>query len=132
MDTKKIIYIGVAVAVLGILAAAAWSERKISRLEAAVADAKAAAEVLQQSAATKEIEAAGYKQKAAYLESEIDKLQQISRKQNEKLSIQNTNTRRARTDAIRARGERPNDIDREELCQKLAKLGHECEGDQRE
>ena len=131
MDTRKIIYIGIAVAVFGLLIATAWSDRKIAKLEREITNAKATAETIQKAAAVKEIEAAEYKQKVEFLESELDKIQQLSRKQDEKLSTQNTNTRRARADVERVRGASPingpNGVTREELCRKLNELGvHGC------
>lgn len=127
METRKIIYIGMAIAVLGMLIATGWSDRKIAKLERAVTDAKVAADTIQQAATVKEIEAAEYKQKVEFLEAELVKLQQISRKQDEKLSTQNSNTRRARADVERIRNERPDDVTREELCRKLNDLGvHGC------
>ena len=74
----------------------------------------------------KEMEAAGYKQKIEYLEGKLAEIQTIARKQDEELEKLNTNTHSARTDVDRARRTSSITADADELCQKLAELGHAC------
>ncbi len=129
MNTKSKIYIAIGVAgflVIGIVAGQAWSDRKIARLEAAVDEAKQAAAVSQRLADDKEREANVYKEKNEYLERQIAESQNTARKQDEKIKTQTTNTARARADVERSRGVRAVDTNANDLCSKLAKLGHPC------
>ncbi len=128
MTTK--IYIGLSIAAIfavGIFGGAVWSNNKIAKLESAIDDAKQKAEGSRQLAEKKEIEAAQYKQKIEYLEQQITEIQTIARKQDEELEKLNVNSSRARDDADRARSTRSIAANADELCQKLAELGHPCE-----
>lgn len=129
MTLQMKIYIGVVVATIftiGILGGSAWSDRKIAKLEKKVEQSKQAAGSIQQTAVSKEIEAAGYKKKIEYLETQIGEIQKLARKQDEELEKRNFNSRRARSDAKRANSTRTITATAGELCQKLAELGHPC------
>lgn len=128
MTTK--IYIGLitaAVLAIGIIGGSVWSNRKIAKLENSVEEAKRIAISIQQTAVSKEIEAAQYKEKIEYLENQLTAIQTIARKQDEELEKLNDNSVRARGDASRARSTRAVAATTAELCAKLAELGHACE-----
>ena len=127
MRTK--IYIGLGVAaifVVGILGGAVWSNHKIAKLESAVETAKQTAEASSQLAEKRELEAAEYKQKIEYLERQLSDIQTIARKQDEELEKLNDDSGRAHGDAERAKRTRSIAATADELCQKLAELGHGC------
>ncbi|MEP6789129.1 MAG: hypothetical protein ABJB40_11900 [Acidobacteriota bacterium] len=130
MTAKTKIYIGLSVAVIfaiGMLGGAAWSDHKIAKLERAIETAKQEADSIQRSASQKEAEAREYKQKIEYLEGQLADIQTIARKQDEELEKLNDNSRHARSDVERARRTRSVTATADELCAKLAELGHGCE-----
>ena len=130
MKLQTKIYIGLAIATIfaiGILGGAAWSNHQITKLGRAVETAKAEALSIQKSAAQKEIEAAQYKQKIEYLESQLSEIQTIARKQDEELEKLNDNSAVAHGNVERARHTRTINATADELCQKLAELGHGCQ-----
>lgn len=116
----------VAILILGIFGGAAWSNHTLLKLEQAVEAAKQNADRSAQTAAAKEIEAAQYKQKNEYLETQLTEIQTIARKQDEELEKLNVTTRDARDGVDRARRTRTIAANADELCQKLAELGHAC------
>lgn len=129
MKTNTQIYIGICVTAIfavGILGGTAWSDHKIAKLEGEVEKAKQEANSLQRSAEQKEIEAAEYKQKIEYLEGQLTDIQTIARKQDEELEKLNDNSGRARSDVERTRRTRSIAANADELCAKLAELGHPC------
>ncbi len=127
-ETKGYITIGAGIlAMIALISGiAGWSNYKIGRLEADVADAKRTAEASEHEAMRKESEAAGYRQKIAYLETQLGETKTSARKQDEKLEKLNSDSRRVRVDADRARGTRVVPADTRQLCEKLAELGHPC------
>ena len=130
MTTITKIYIAMAITAIvaiSMFGGAAWSNHKIAKLESAVEDAKREANSSQQSAVRKEIEAAEYKQKTEYLEQQLTEIQTIARKQDDELEKLNINTRGARGPMDRARRTRSIATTADELCAKLAELGHGCE-----
>lgn len=129
MKPQTKIYIGASLAVIfaiGIIGAAGWSNYRIKKLESDVEKAKTNADSIQRSALGKEIKAAEYKQKIDYLERQLAGIQTIARKQDEELKRTNDNNRTARGDLDRARRTRSIEATTEELCAKLAELGHGC------
>ena len=130
MTLRTKIYLGLAAAAIlaaAILSGGAWSSYKIKRLETAVEKTKQIGIQKEQLAATKELEAAEYKQKIDYLERQLSEIQISKRRQDEKLEMLNANSRSARGDVERARRTRAIGADAGELCAKLAELGHPCE-----
>jgi len=129
MKPQTKIYIGASLAVIfviGIIGGAGWSHYKIKTLEIDVEKAKTNADSIQRSALGKEIEAAEYKKKIDYLERQLAEIKNIARKQDEELKKTNDNSRTARGDLDRARRTRSIEATTEELCAKLAELGHAC------
>lgn len=130
MTWKQKIYIAAAIAailIIGILAGSLWSNYKISKLERAAETAKTEASAKQAAADEKEKEAGSYKAKTEYLESRLSEIGSIARKQNEELEKLDSNTDSARSSVERARRVRTIAATAEELCGRLAELGHPCE-----
>ncbi len=130
MQNQTKLYIGIALAALTIAAfigSSIWTTRKFAKLERELRDAKQAVQTADKIAAAREIEAAAYKQKLEYLESNLTEIQTIARKQNEELEKLNTDTVRARTNVERTRRIRAIDVGQAELCAKLAEVGRGCE-----
>lgn len=130
MNVRTKIYVGIAITAifaLGLAGGSVSSNRKIANLEHDVETARHAADIADKLAVTREIEAAEYKQKIEYLESRLAEIQTIARKQDEELETLNTNSGRARGDVERARRTRSAGATADELCAKLAEIGHGCE-----
>jgi len=130
MNTQTTIYIGIGLAALTIAAfvfSSIWTTRKFANLERELRDAKQAVQTADKLAATREIEAAAYKQKLEYLENNLTEIQTIARKQDEELEKLNTDTGRARTNLERTRRTRSIDTTAAQLCAKLAEIGRGCE-----
>lgn len=128
MNTHTKIYIGLALATLTIAAfifSSIWTTRKFTKLERELNDAKQAVQTADKLAAQRDIEAAEYKQKLEYLESNLTEIQTIARKQDEELEKLTTDTGRARTTLERTRRIRSIDTTAAELCAKLAEVGHQ-------
>lgn len=128
MNTQTKIYIGIALAVLTIAAfvfSSIWTTRKFANLERELRDAKQTVQTADKLAATREIEAAAYKQKLEYLENNLSEIQTIARKQDEELEKLNINSRDARTNVDRTRRTRTIDTTAAELCAKLAEVGYQ-------
>ena len=129
MTIKTEIYMAIAAVALltiGIIGGHVWSDHKIGKLETAIEAAEQTAADSQRIAVDKENEANIYKAKIEYLEQQIAEIQKTARRQDEKIKTQNTNTTRARRDVERARSVRSIDTNADELCVKLAELGHPC------
>ena len=120
----------VAAAVFSIIAIVAvmhlWSNRKITALERDIENAKVTATEKQTAAAALETHAAEYKAKTEYLEQQIAELGAIATKQNEELEKLSKTTDSARRDVERARNIRSVAATADQLCAKLADLGHPC------
>ena len=104
-----------------------WSSHKIARLEREVGDAKAAALEKQQLADEKEKQSSEYKAKIDYLEQQTDALRAVAKQQDEELKKLSASTDNARHDVSRTRGVRTEPATADELCAKLAELGHPCQ-----
>ncbi len=128
MKLHKKITIAIAAAVLlTVTITWLWSTHKIAKLEGESRDARQRADALEQHAAQKETEAGQYKQKIKYLEQQLAAIQQIAIQQNEELDKLNSISNRARADVERARRTKSVAASADQLCQKLADLGHPCQ-----
>lgn len=129
MTTGTKIYIALGLAAIigaSLAVGSSWSAFKVSRLEKEVALAKTAADAANENASLKELEAAGYKQKIEYLETQLADIRTIATKQDEQLEKLNTDSRNARDNVERAKRTRAIAVTHAELCAKLAELGHAC------
>ena len=68
-----------------------------------------------------------YEAKIAYLESNLAELKTLARKQDEELKNIEITTGRARADVERVRSIRSAAATADEVCRKLADLGHPCQ-----
>ena len=103
-----------------------WSNHKIASLERDVETAKAAAAEKQIAAAQLEQQAVQYKAKTQYLEQQIAQINAIATKQNEELEKLSKTTDSARRDVERTRNIRSVAATADQLCARLADLGHPC------
>ncbi len=127
LTTKIKLYIGLALGVtLVTILASLWSAHRMSQLETAATNAKAAAEQAEIRAREMELRAAEYKQKIEYFEGELSALRSIASQQDEQLKGLKNNTENARNVVGRARAVRGIESTTAELCAKLAELGHPC------
>ena len=128
MNVKTQIYIAaIAMIVIICVIDSLWSDHKIAALEREVGDAKAAAIEKQQLADEKEKQAGEYQAKIDYLEQQMDALRAARQKQDEELKQLSANTDNARRDVSRTRVTSAKPATRDELCAKLADLGHACQ-----
>ncbi len=128
LTTKIKLYIGLALGVtLVTILASLWSAHRMSQLETAATNAKAAAEQAEIRAREMELRAAEYKQKIEYFEGELSALRSIASQQDEQLKGLKNNTENARNVVGRARAVRGIESTTAELCAKLAELGHPCD-----
>ncbi len=129
MNTRNKIYIAVTIAAVlavGIFGGSVWSDHKVSQLERRIVEARQTADETQKISEKRDIDAAAYLEKIAYLERRIAENQTQARKQDEQIEKHSTNTRNARADLERVRRVRANDASIPGLCEKLAALGHQC------
>jgi predicted RNase H-like nuclease (RuvC/YqgF family) len=128
MNSKTyIIVAAITLLVIGIIAGQLWSDHKIRLLEETINSAKADAATKQDAAVQAEKAAEIYKQKIEYLEQELSEIRSLATKQDEELQKLATNTGDARRDVERARRIRAIATTTEELCRKLAEVGHACD-----
>jgi len=131
MNLQTKIYLGAGVAIVLIvltMSVSMWmTNHRITQAERAASAAKQAAAEKEKVAAEKETEAAAYKEKSEYLEKQVAEIQAMARKQDEEIERTKTNTAAARSRVDRARGVRSVDTTADELCGKLAEVGHGCE-----
>ena len=125
--THYIIAAAAALIIATVTAIQLWSNHKIAALEREAGDAKAIAIEKQSLADQRELEAAEYKAKTEYLEQQIAEINAIATKQNEELEKLSKTTDSARRDVERARNIRSVAATADQLCAKLADLGHPCE-----
>jgi len=131
MNLQTKIYLGAGVAIVLIvltMSVSMWmTNHRITQAERAASAAKQGAGEKEKGAAEKETEAAAYKEKSEYLEKQVAEIQAMARKQDEEIERTKTNTAAARSRVDRARGVRSVDTTADELCGKLAEVGHGCE-----
>jgi len=117
-----------AIGTLLVLVFVSWmySEAKIRRMERVVDSAKQEARASEESAAVAEIAAGEYRKKIEHLETEIEAIGTIARRQDDELGKIGGDVGAARRDVERARSIRAVGATAGELCAKLAELGHPC------
>ena len=127
MSNKIKIYIAGAVAAfLIVVGYSLWSNYQIRKLESAAANAKQKADTQESRANELEMQSRVYEEKIAYLETNLAGLKTLAKKQDEELKNIETTTGRARADVERARRISSAAATAEEVCRKLAELGHGC------
>ena len=122
------IYIAIGFAIFLILAGySLWSSHQIRKLENAAEEAKQNAEFQEQRANELEMQSRKYEEKIAYLERNLAELKTLAKKQDEELKNIEFTAGRARADVERARLISSAAATAEEVCRKLAELGHACQ-----
>ena len=129
LQTKIYIAGGVAIVLIVLtMSMSMWmTNHRITQAERAASVAKQTAAEKEKLAAEKETEAAGYKEKSEYLEKQVAEIEATARKQDEEIERTKNNTAAARSRVDRARSVRSVDTNADELCGKLAEVGHGCE-----
>ena len=122
----KLMMAAVGVSAFALFVSWIYSETKVRRLERVVESAKRQARADEEAASAAESAAGEYKKKIEYLEAEIDAISGIARRQDEELGKINGDVGAAKRDVERARSIRAIDTTADELCAKLAELGHPC------
>ena len=127
MELRVKVIAGICLAIF-VAVVLAWvvSEAKLRRVEKVVESAKQQARVSDEAAAVAESEAGEYRKKIEYLEGELAAIGRIARRQDEELEKIGSDVNAARRDVERARSIRAIDATADELCEKLAELGHPC------
>ena len=127
MTPRTRIYIVIAILItFGILAGAAWSNFRFSKLETTAAEAVKRADASTAAADEAERRASQYIAKIEYLEQQLTDIRQVATKQDDELQKLTIDTRTARGRVDAARRTRAVAATTDELCQKLADLGHPC------
>ena len=128
MTTKMKIYISAAAVLAALfLISSLVSRLETRRLEKQVEKAESAAAASEKTAAESETKAARFKEKIEYLETNLSEIRLIARKQDEELEKIYADTRTARDRMVDARRVRTIATTADELCEKLARVGHPCE-----
>ena len=129
MNTNLKIYLAGVVVLAGavFIVGGLWSGHKIATLEREVETAKTLAVEKQTAADNLEQEANQYKAKTEYLEQQLADLQARAKKQDEELESLSKTTNSARADVDHARRVRSVATTADQLCTKLADLGHPCQ-----
>ena len=128
MTTKTKIYIAAAAVLAALfLLSSLVSRLEIRRLEKQIEKAESAATAAEKTAAESETKSAGFKEKIEYLEANLREIRLIARKQDEEVEKISADTRTARDRMFDARRVRTIAATADELCEKLARVGHPCE-----
>lgn len=128
METKlKLIIAAAAILVLSSAAVSIVSNTRVRSLEREIGSATAKAIEMEDAATAAELAAAGYKRKIEFLESEIAAIGDIARRQDEELEKMGSDVGSARLDLERERLKRTVGRTADELCERLAELGHPCD-----
>lgn len=128
METKlKLIIAAAAILVLSSAAVSIVSNTRVRSLEREIGSATAKAIEMEDAATAAELAAAGYKRKIEFLESEIAAIGDIARRQDEEIEKMGSDVGSARLDLERERLKRTVGRTADELCERLAELGHPCD-----
>jgi septal ring factor EnvC (AmiA/AmiB activator) len=122
------VYISVAVAVALLLALSSLVARlEIHGLEKQLEKATRTATTAEKAAAESETKAAEFREKIDYLEANLGEIRLAAKKQDEQLETISADTRNARSRVLDASRVRTIAATADELCEKLARVGHPCE-----
>lgn len=128
MNTQtKLIIAGAAVLIVGLTLTSLISNHKLRSLERRVEAARQLADAMEKQSQIAESKAGEYIKKIEYLEGELAAIGKIARRQDEELKAISGDVGAARIDVERARRIRAIDTTTDELCTRLAALGHACD-----
>jgi chromosome segregation ATPase len=123
----KLIIAGAAAIIVGLIITTLILNHQLRTLDKQITQAKQHADELQTKSHIAEAKSGEYKQKIEYLEGELTAIGKIARRQDEQLKAISGDVGAARRDVERARTIRTIDTTTDELCARLANLGHACE-----
>ena len=122
----KLITAAIVTSLVLVFASWMYSEAKVRRLERVVEAADQQARASEEAATAAESAAGEYRKKIEHLETELAAIGGIARRQDEELGKIGGDVGAARRDVERARSVRAIGATADELCAKLAELGHPC------
>ena len=123
----KLIVAAASVIIAGLAVTTLVSNYKLDTLESGLDQAKRTADEMEQRSQIAESKAGEYIRKIEYLEGELAAIASVARRQDEELKTISGDVGNARRDVDRARSIRAIDATTDELCARLANLGHACE-----
>ena len=123
----KLIIVGAAAIIVGLTLSTLISNHQLRTLERQINQAKQTADETEKQSQIAEAKAGEYIKKIEYLESELTAIGEIARRQDEQLKAISGDVGAARRDVERARSIRAIDTTTDELCARLANLGHPCD-----
>ena len=126
MNTRTKLIIAAAGIIVGLAVTTLVSNHKLNTLERRVEAARQKSEALAKRSQMAEATAGEYVKKIEYLESELAAIASVARRQDEELKTISGDVGTARRDVERARSIRAIVATSDELCARLANLGHAC------
>lgn len=124
---SKVLLSAAGILVLSLAAVSIVSNARIRSLEREVDSAAAKAFEKEKAASAAELAAAEYRKKIEFLEREIAAIGDIARRQDEELEKIGSDVSGARLSVERERLKRTVGRTADELCERLAELGHPCD-----
>jgi uncharacterized protein (UPF0335 family) len=122
----KLIIGGAAAIIVGLAITTLISNHQLRTLERRVETAQEKADAMEQRSHIAEAKAGEYIKKIEYLEGELAAIASVARRQDEELKAISGDVGAARRDVERARRIRAIDTTTDQLCARLASLGHAC------
>lgn len=122
----KLIIAGAAVLIVGLTLTTLISNHQLRSLERKIIQAKQKTDELEKQSQIAEAKAGEYVKKIEYLEGELAAIASVARRQDEELKTISGDVSNARRDVERARSIRAIDTTTDQLCARLANLGHAC------
>ena len=111
---------------VSVVGAWVYSKAQVRRLQRVVDAAERQAKASEEAAAAAEMAVGEYRKKIEFLEAELAAIGGIARRQDEELEKISGDVGAARRGVERARSVRAIGATADELCAKLAELGHPC------
>ena len=122
----KLIIAAAGIIMLGLALTTLVSNYKLNAIENRVSQAQQHADAMEKQSQIAEAKAGEYVTKIEYLEGELTAIASVARRQDEELKTISGDLGNARRDVERARTIRTIDTTTDELCARLANLGHPC------
>ena len=123
----KLITAAAGIIIVGLALTTLVSNYKLMALERRADIAKQYADAMEKQNQLAEAKAGEYVKKIEYLEGELTAIASVARRQDEELKAISGDVGTARGDVERARRLRTIDTTTDELCARLADLGHACD-----
>src|SRR5690349_10793314 len=123
----KLIIAAAGIIIVGLALTTLVSNHRLTGLDSKIAQATQHADAMERQSQIAEAKAGEYKHKIENLEGELAAIASVARRQDEELKTISGDVGTARRDVERARRIRAIDTTTNELCTRLANLGHPCE-----